>query len=55
MANKHKTYYKLSNDAFNSVNNNPSPENLDRLYQRRASPIAEDGSEIISKELGEVI
>ena len=52
---KHKTYYKLSNDAFNSLGDNSRPGRLDTLYRRRLSRIAEDRSEIISGELGDYL
>ena len=50
---EHKTYYKISNDAFNPLGND---HRLKSLYEFRvSSSTANDGSKVISWELGDYL
>ena len=54
---KHKTYYKIADDAFHPTgSHDPKYRNDFLLYKRRlSSSTANDGSEVISEELGDYL
>ena len=52
---EHKTYYKFGNDAFDPKNAKER-DKFDELYKTRlSSSTANDGSEVISEELGDYL